>query len=67
MSQREHPTQPCWHYDLGLAVPRTMTHKFLLFITYPICGVLFQPSKWTKINDSKTFGLRNWKEEVAII
>ena len=40
--------QPCW-YLTELPASRTVRNKFLLLISYPICSVLLQQLKWTRI------------------
>ena len=38
--QQRVPTQLQWHPDPGLSVSRTVRHKFLLFIVYPVSEIV---------------------------
>lgn len=40
--------QPCWHPDLRRSASRTMSSQFLLFTSYPGCGVLLEQPDLTK-------------------
>ena len=41
-------TQPSWHLGLGLPGSRLIRNKFLLFISYPVSGILLQQPEWNK-------------------
>lgn len=45
--------QPCWHPDLGLAAPRAVSSKFLLFvlISHQVCGFCYSsPHRLSRIS-----------------
>lgn len=43
-----HSMQQCWHLDAGLLACRTVTNKFLLLISPPVCRILLLQPQWAK-------------------
>jgi hypothetical protein len=55
---REQPspdTKTAGTFTLGFPASRMVRNKFLMFIHFPVCGILLQQHKWPKIACSITY------------
>lgn len=41
----------CWHPSFRLPASRMMSNKFLLFMSCPVCGILWLQPEWTNLQD----------------
>ena len=58
-------TQPCWHLDLRFQSSRTVINVFTLFISYPVCGILFYKLKQNNIDTQSLFSRPKFARALA--